>query len=171
MLFVRKLTENERQKLADVAISHAAYDWAQRARIVLLSAQGRSVPEIGDEVNLHPINVRKWIHRFNAYGVEGLQSGKSPGRPPVFSEEHRDRVLSTARKNPRDLGPPFDRWSLQRLRDYLIERQLVPSISAETVRLILWSHGLRYNMRQEWRTPFTFAWLEEFEGVRVGAMR
>ena len=66
MLFVRKLTENERQKLADVAISHAAYDWAQRARIVLLSAQGRSVPEIGDEVNLHPINVRKWIHRFNA---------------------------------------------------------------------------------------------------------
>ncbi len=171
MLFVRRLTEKERQYLADVTASGSAYEWSQRAQVVLLSAQGRTVPEIGNEVNLHPINVRKWIHRFNQYGIEGLQSGKSPGRPPVFSDEHRNRVLTVARKNPRELGLPFDRWSLQRLRDYLVERQLVPSISAETIRLILWSRGMRYNIRQEWRTPFSLAWLEEFEGVQAAVMR
>jgi hypothetical protein len=39
--------------------------------------------------------------------------------------------------SPRDVGQNFDRWSLQRLREYLINNQIVDSISAETVRQIL----------------------------------
>ena len=136
MLFVRELQEDERQVL-DTAANNASLDWSQRARIILLSAASKTVPDISAEVGLHPINVRKWIHRFNMRGLAGLRSGKSPGRPPVFSEDKRQEIVVLANMNPRDIGLPFDRWSLQRLREHLITHSLVESISAETVRQIL----------------------------------
>ena len=97
------------------------------------------MPEISEEVNLHPINVRKWIHRFNELGLDGLRSGKSPGRPPVFSEEQRAQIVQTSRTSPRQLGLHYTRWSLQRLRRYLIEHQIVEHISVETIRQIIQS--------------------------------
>jgi transposase len=81
--------------------------------------------------------VRKWIHRFNRYGLDGLRSGKSPGRPPVFTEEQRNRIVAIASTNPRLLGLHYSRWSLQRLRRYLIEHKIVENISVETIRQIL----------------------------------
>ena len=110
-----------------------------RLRIVLLSAEGKSVPEISRLVNLHPINVRKWIHRFHQRGVEGLRSGKSPGRPRLFSSEQRERIIASATADPHSLGLPFSRWSLQRLRRYLIDQGVVKHISVETIRQILQS--------------------------------
>ena len=136
MLFVRELQADERQALEEAA-NNASLDWAQRARIILLSAASKTVPDISTDVGLHPINVRKWIHRFNTRGLAGLQSGKSPGRPPVFSDTQRDQIIQLAHASPRDSGLPFDRWSLQRLREYLINNHTVDSISAETVRQIL----------------------------------
>ena len=91
MLFVRELQTDERQAL-DQAANNPSLDWSQRARIILLSAASKTVPDISAEVRLHPINVRKWIHRFNMRGLAGLRSGKSPGRPPVFSETQRQEI-------------------------------------------------------------------------------
>jgi transposase len=108
-------------------------------QIIMLSAAGKRVPEISEEVNLHPINVRKWIHRFNEQGLDGLRSGKSPGRPPVFSEDQRAQIVHIARTNPRQLGLHYTRWSLQRLRRYLMEHQIVEHISVETIRQIIHS--------------------------------
>ena len=110
-----------------------------RLRIVLLSAEGKSVPEISRLVNLHPINVRKWIHRFHQRGVEGLRSGKPRGRPRLFSSEQRERIIACATADPHSLGLPFSRWSLQRLRRYLIDQGVVKHISVETIRQILQS--------------------------------
>ena len=112
MLFVRELQTDERQAL-DQAANNPSLDWSQRARIILLSAASKTVPDISAEVRLHPINVRKWIHRFNMRGLAGLRSGKSPGRPPVFSETQRQEIADLAHANPREVGSAFDRWSLQ----------------------------------------------------------
>ncbi len=136
MLFVRELQPDERKALTEAA-DDASLDWSQRARIILLSAAKRTVPDISAEVGLHPINVRKWVHRFNANGLFGLLSGKSPGRPLVFSETQRQQITILAATRPRDLELGFDRWSLQRLREYLVAAGVVESISAETVRQIL----------------------------------
>ncbi|MEZ4678976.1 MAG: helix-turn-helix domain-containing protein [Caldilineaceae bacterium] len=110
--------------------------------IILLSAEGKSVPEISQTVNLHPINVRKWIHRYGANGVSGLRSGKSPGRPKLFTSKQRLQISQIAGTSPRQLGLNFSRWSLQRLRRYLIEQGVVDRISIETIRQIIQSSDL-----------------------------
>lgn len=138
-IYTRKLKVQERRTLE--ACLHTPEDDlpAHRLQIIKLSAAGKRVPEISEEVNLHPINVRKWIHRFNEQGLEGLRSGKSPGRPPVFSDEQRAQIVSLAYTDPRQLGLHYRRWSLQRLRRYLLERQIVEHISVETIRQIIQS--------------------------------
>ncbi len=143
-IYARLLRDNEQRYLLELARNRNDRSMRKRARIILLSAQGYTVPQISAEVGLHPINVRKWIHRFNAKGPSGLQSGKSPGRPPRFTSEQKQAILELARNDPQKLGLPFQRWSLQRLRDHLIRAGVVDAISAETIRQIIRSGGDGY---------------------------
>ena len=136
-IYVRPLRDRERKRLQEWARYQTDDQMRKRARVILLSAEGYTVPRISEQVGLHPINVRKWIHRFNEHGLAGLQSGKSPGRPPRFTAEQREQIIKIAQTDPQELGLSFQRWSLQRLREYLISQGIVDSISAETVRQIL----------------------------------
>ena len=138
-LYIRKLKDPEKKEIEQL-LNRIENDLPRnRLEIVMLSAEGKRVPEISQVVDLHPINVRKWIHRFNKYGLDGLRSGKSPGRPPLFSDEQRKRITTVATSDPRSLGLHFSRWSLQRLRRYLIDHEIVDGISVETVRQIVQS--------------------------------
>ena len=142
-LYVRKLGEEEQQELERMIQSMGNDVSIQRLMIILLSSQGHKVQEISREVDLHPINVRKWIHRFNTHGFGGLRSGKSPGRPPVFTDAQRQAIVDIASADPSSLNLPFTQWSLQRLRKYLIDGAVVDQISVETIRQILRAHGIK----------------------------
>lgn len=63
---------------------------ARRARAMLLLADGHHVSETATLVGLQRRHLYKWIARFRDQGVAGLQDGKRPGRPPVFSPRGRD---------------------------------------------------------------------------------
>ena len=45
-----------------------------RSKIILLKDDGYLVPEIMVAINYHDSNIRKWIHRFNEKGIEGIIS-------------------------------------------------------------------------------------------------
>ena len=57
------------------------------------------------------------------------------------------------------MGLPFSQWSLQRMRKYLVDNEMVEQISVETVRQVLRAHGVRHRMLSGWskepriRTP------------------
>ena len=147
-LYVQNLNRNDRQQIEAMVSQHEDDLPSNRLQIILMSAEGKSVPEISKAVKLHPINVRKWIHRFNVFGMDGLRSGKSPGRPVVFTAKQRQQIAEVAATNPRTLGLRFSRWSLQNLRRYLIEKKIVKHISVETVRQILQASQMqRYSHR------------------------
>jgi transposase len=145
-LYTRPFRADEKAKLEELG-KGSDEELARRARIVLLSAQRTGVHEIGSIVGLHPINVRKWIHRFDKYGVKGLLPRRSPGRPRVFSHQQREAIVRLATTDPRALGLEFDLWSLQRLRSQLIERGVVKDVSAETIRQQLIQSGLVFDER------------------------
>jgi transposase len=146
-LYARSLKADERAKLTELA-QGSDPELAQRGQIILLSSERVGVHEIGTRVNLHPINVRKWIHRFEKQGVRGLLPRHSPGRPPVFTREQREKIAQLAMTDPTALGLEFDAWSLQRLRSQLIARGIVNEVSAETIRQQLIKSGLVFDERR-----------------------
>ncbi len=146
-LYSRALKADERARLEEL-LKDSDEELARRVQIVLLSTQRNGVHEISAMVGLHPINVRKWIHRFNRFGLNGLYPRRSPGRPRLFSNEQRDAIVGLATTEPRVLGLDFDAWSLQRLRSQLIERGVMSDVSAETIRQELLRSGLVFEERR-----------------------
>lgn len=59
---------------------------AQRARIVLLTADGVAVKEIVERVGVSKPTVIRWKKRYAAEGVAGLEDRPKPGRPAVIDE-------------------------------------------------------------------------------------
>src|SRR5512136_436201 len=147
-LYVKNLSAEEKRRLEEVVRKESDLEVSRRARIVLLSAQKIGVQDISVNVGLHPINVRKWIHRFNRLGLNGLYPRRSPGRPHLFSREQRDAIVGLATTEPRVLGLDFDAWSLQRLRSQLIEQGVMSDVSAETIRQELLRSGLVFEERR-----------------------
>jgi Winged helix-turn helix len=80
MLYVRTLTCAERGALRHL-YQHGSFSLANRARIVLLSASGYSVPAITHMLECCRRTVRSWIHAFQRGGLE-LLAGRVMGRPP-----------------------------------------------------------------------------------------
>ena len=135
-LYVRDLTKVEEEQLQhwvrcdDPSMKH-------RARVVLLSSRGYRVPEIGTLVEAHPANLRKWIHRFNERGCDGLRTVHSGGPRQRFSAQQRAEIVELSQMNPRDLGLNFSRWTLHKLAQQAARRDIVDTISHECVRQIL----------------------------------
>ncbi len=153
ILFARPLLPDERRELVRLAEGDDP-QLAQRARVILLSSEERyRVPEIAAMVGLGPDKVRKWIHRFNEHGIQGLRqiSGK-PGPPPKFREGTRKRIIEIAQTPPRQLGLLFSTWTLQNLQKYLMEQGIVDRISHETLRKILREANV------DWRRAYLRPW-------------
>ena len=96
--------------------------------------------------NHHDVNIRKWIHRFNEKGIDGIVSKIRRHKPIKISDEVEKKIVDTATKNPREgYGLPFSTWSLRVLAGYVSkETNLVDSISHTQIRNILLKHGIRH---------------------------
>ncbi len=98
--------------------------------------------------NHHDGSIRKWIHRFNEYGVDGIVSRIHKRKPVKKTSEIEKKIVEIAIKNPRkDYGLPFSTWSLRRaLAGYISkEINLVDTMSyTDEIRNVLLKHGIRY---------------------------
>jgi len=117
-----------------------------RAKIILLKDDGYTVPEIRRATNRHDSNIRKWIHRFNEKGLDGIVSKIHKHKPIKITDDIEKMVVEIATKNPRKYYRlPFSTWSLRVLAGFIFkEMNLVDSISHTEVRNILIKHGIKY---------------------------
>jgi transposase len=95
------LDDNEARKIRGLAgARHAPGDWIERARIIALSWDGLAVPAIAAEVGCHQNTVRRWLHRFNAAGLDGLGDRPGAGRKRRITEAQRSAIIAMARSVP-----------------------------------------------------------------------
>ena len=121
-----------------------------RAIVVLMSAQGQSVPDIAHLLDCSQEYVRTVIHAFNESGLAALDPKWSGGRPRTISEPVRREICLLARCCPRDLGLAFGTWSLAKLAEYLAEAGIA-CISRESIRQILHAGGVRWLATKSWK--------------------
>lgn len=98
-----------------VRASRAPAGLAQRARIVLLAADGETNTEIADRVGVSRQTVVSWRARYDERGLVGLDDQKRSGRPRTI--DHRDVVAATLKPPPKKLG--VTHWSSRLLAKQL----------------------------------------------------
>ena len=149
-LRVRALTPEEQQEIQRLAHSRtAAARLVERAQIVWRASQGERVPAIAKRLNTGEATVRRWLKRFNAQGLAGLEDSPRPGRQPTYPPEVVREVLATSLTDPQTLGLPFGSWSVRRLETYLNEAKGI-SIKRSRIDELLLAEGLRWRTQETW---------------------
>lgn len=72
----------------------------QRARIVLLAADGHANEVIAKEVGCSKPSVLKWRERFTEAGVDGLEEAGGRGRKPTYDRGFVEHVVSVTLSKP-----------------------------------------------------------------------
>jgi transposase len=154
--------DNETGKIRRLAgARHAPADWIERARIVALSWDGLGVPEIAARVGCHENTVRRWLHRFNAAGVDGLGNRPGCGRRRRITEAERSAIIALARSLPpgqlaRDatgeLSAGDERGPAQWTLDTLAQAAQASGIRVQRsqVRRILLAEKVRWRRTRSW---------------------
>jgi transposase len=122
----------------------------RRACLIWELAAGSSLLEASEAVGLHYTNAHRWVRRFLASGVRGLEDGARSGRPPAYKTEATTEILKVATAHPQDLGLGFTTWSLPKLEEYLRQRSSLKQLARSTIRRRLRAAGLRYRAGQTW---------------------
>jgi transposase len=86
--------------------------YAQRASVILLSAEGKTLEEIIEATALSRPVVNKWRQRFRHYGIEGLHDAVRSGKPVVITAEQKAMVIQKACEKPTG---GYTNWSQQRI--------------------------------------------------------
>lgn len=123
----------------------------QRAKIILLAADGHSNIQISKQVGLGQDSVSKWRTRFiKALPVlqevaekdrsrledmvaEFLDDKPRPGQPSHYTDEQIIKILEVACRNPEEFGYEASHWSQNLLVAAVVKEGIVESISAKTI--------------------------------------
>lgn len=150
-LYVRSLTMAEGNHLQQILRRGKNRTAIRRAQVILMSAQSYRVQEIARTTHLHEEYVRELLRRFNREGVAIVKERRRSGRPSSFNEEECAAIVEFALCPPRVLGQPFSRWSLEKLRRYLMQKKVVKSIGIATLYRILEEHKIRLQRTKTWK--------------------
>ncbi|MGH1575029.1 helix-turn-helix domain-containing protein [Methylobacterium sp. P31] len=89
--------------------------------ILLLAEQGLTISKVAAIVRESGETVRRWAHRYETEGIDGLSDAPRSGKPAKAGPACRLRLVELVRRRPRALGLPFSMWTAARLADRLAE--------------------------------------------------
>ena len=136
------LTTEERHELGEIIRTRTApYRRVQRARLILLAADGKANKAIAEEVGLSRAMVIRRRQRFLESRVEGLEDAPRSGKKPRYDGSTERRILALL-----DTEPPtgYTSWT-----GTLVARQLEDISSAQVWR-VLRRHGIHLQRRHSW---------------------
>ena len=113
-VYVRTPSDAELQKLKRMTRQEIGRV-SQRAQMILLSAQRRTVPEIARIFAVEYKTVRKWIRRFDSAGPVGLYDAPRSGRPHKLTEKVQDKLVELIQQDPKQAGYQATFWTVAML--------------------------------------------------------
>lgn len=163
------ITEKQQRILLEFSRSRTESPiFVQRAKIILLSFERKSCEEIARVVGLerHQIGIwrRRWQaawpdltnwecaepHQLRAAVRETLRDAPRAGCGGKFTAEQITQILAIACEPPELSGLPITHWTLRELRDEVVRRNIVDSISVAQVRRYLQQAVLQPHRKKMW---------------------
>jgi putative transposase len=134
-------TEQERQELLIMQRSlKMERRYCQRAKVILLSLEGKTLEEIISETGMSKPVVNKWRQRFRTKRIEGLSDAPRSGKPSVITAKQKATVIQKACEKPTG---GYTNWSQQRIAK-------VVGISQSKVHQILKRADLKPHKIEYW---------------------
>ena len=136
------LTDEERETLMVWSRSTASeHRMVERARVILLAAEGLPAPEIARRLKTRLARVSKWRQRFCERRLAGLEDAARPGKPKTYDNTSEKRILSLL-----DTDPPegFSQWNGHLLAERLGD------VSDDQVWRVLRKHQIQLQRRRSW---------------------
>ena len=125
------LRDGDRERLESwVRSSTIQAGLAQRARIVLLAADGLTNVDIAARVGVSRPTVTSWRVRYARSGIGGLSDEARSGRPRTI--DHRQIIAATLKPPPKKLG--ITHWSSRLLAGHRPAAAPAPPTPATTPR-------------------------------------
>lgn len=153
-IFIRSLTENERQQIQAGLRSSDAFV-LRRCQILFASARGERAITIAQHLGCDDQTVRNVIHGFNASGLAVLREGSSrPHRLHTsFSEEGLVRLKDLLHRRPSDFGKERSTWTLELAAQVSFEQGILSTpVSDESVRRALKRVKTNWKRAKHWIT-------------------
>lgn len=124
----------------------------ERARIVLLSADGLEVHEISARLSVDRQVVRRWVKRYIAAGFDGLDDRPRSGRPPEVEHHVWQKLATVVVQAPEKFGWALARWSVRALVEFLA-RRFGWDVSRSSISRFLRSMALKPHRVRYWLNP------------------
>jgi putative transposase len=113
-----EIGEDDRAELERIVRSGTAQvRVVERAEIVLQAAEGYSAAQIGRMLGCSENTVQKWRARYEREGISGLDDMPRSGKPLVYSQKVRARLIAKACTRPPASadGARQERWTYEQL--------------------------------------------------------
>src|SRR5450759_1937436 len=150
------LSPQQREQLERLASSRSLpAGLVRRAKIVLLSASGKTNMQIARQMGLTNATVGKWRRRFLQQDVSGLHDELRPGRPRPISDE---RVAQLVRKTLDTKPQDGTHWSIRQ-----IARQT--RLSKSTVHRIWQAFGLEPHRQRHFKLSTDPVFVEKVRDI------
>lgn len=99
-----------------------------RAKIIIMTSEGFTVPEIMNQLQTTKVTISKWKKRFLEKGLDGLVDSDRPGRTKKYSAEVRHKIAAEACNPP----PGRTHWTIRDLAKHLeVDRGIVERVLKE----------------------------------------
>lgn len=113
----------------------------RRAEVLVLYAAGMEAAAIAQAIGCHVNTVYADVQAFDRCGLACLQHPLQGGAPARISATQQAEIGRLADHAPGDVGLPYGRWSLAKLRQYVLQHRIVKAISREHLRRLLKKRG------------------------------
>jgi transposase len=154
-IFVRRLTETERDRLAVGLRSKDLYV-LRRCQILLASARGEWVPRIAEVLGCNDQTVRNVLREFEQAGLDAcLTRGSSRPRTihTKVDEVGRQQIRALLHQSPRTFGKPTSVWTMEVAAEVsFAEGITAEQVSGETIRQAILRLGVHWKRAKQWIT-------------------
>ena len=140
-LTVRKPRRSEIDYLNTMLEQEITAGQRRRAEVLVLYAAGLEGTDIARALAIHVNIVYADLRAFERDGLDGVHHRLRGGAPVRIAEAQRAEILRLAEAPPGEVGLPYGRWSLAKLRQYLLQHRIVRAISREYRRQVLKKGG------------------------------
>ena len=148
------LTDEDKSELAKLARSkRTSVRLAQRARIVLLAAQGLQNKDIAEHLGIGRVQVARWRERYLESGLQGIERDLPRGAPPVKVDVAKLVELTT-----QTTPEAATHWSTRTMGVAL-------GVSASTVMRHWQAHGLKPHLVRGFKVSRDPRFVEKLEDI------